>query len=162
MFSVQIQPDERLVVIHRQTEWVLAKTVLFIFLAVYIPSFLVIKNNLTQEFGKVLIFWIVLVFLYGLNKYLLWLLNSYVITDKRLLIVDYKSLFKKTVSDCDLGRITNLRFSTTGIFSSLLNFGNLEVTLSGLSEPFVLKNLRKPENLKTFLWSLKQAIPARE
>jgi membrane protein YdbS with pleckstrin-like domain len=154
MFSLNLQPNEKLFKIYRQTEWVLAKTVLIIFAAIYIPAFLLVKNELLADFGKILIFWILIVLLYGIYNYILWLVNSYVVTDKRLVAVHYRSLFKKQVLECPLEHITNVSYSTSGLFSSLLNFGNVEVRATGLDRPLEFLHLRHPEQIKDFLWAL--------
>src|ERR1044071_6136713 len=102
MFSVNLRPDEKLFKIYRQTEWVLAKPLLIIFLAIYIPAFLLVKNELLLEYSRFLIFWIFLVLLYGLNHYILWLANSYVVTDRRVIAVIYHSIFKRQVQELPL------------------------------------------------------------
>ncbi len=157
MFSLDLQPNEQVFKIYRQTEWVLAKTVVVILLAIYFPWFLMARADLFSSLGKWFLVWIILVFCYGLYHYLIWLASSYIVTDKRLIVVKYLSLFKKQVLESPLARISHISFSTTGFFSSLLNYGNVEVRVMGLEKPLILENLRKPENLKTFLWSLQQA-----
>jgi membrane protein YdbS with pleckstrin-like domain len=154
MFSINLQPNEKLFKIYRQTEWALAKTVLVIFVLIYSPVFLLAQNELLAEFGKILMFWIFLVLLYGIYKYVLWLVNSYVVTDKRLISVRYRTLFKKQVLECPLPRISNVSFSTSGLFSSLLNFGDVEVKAAGLDRPLMFSRLRHPEQVKDFLWAL--------
>lgn len=155
MFSVDIQPGEKVYKVYRQTEWVLAKTVLVMILGIYAPAFLLVKNELLAEFGRILILWILLVSIYMLYRFLLWRLTCYVITDSRLIVINYPGLFKKQVSDFHLNKIQHLKFSSTGFFSSLLNFGNIEVSADGLETPMLLKHVSKPEDLKNFLWSLK-------
>ena len=110
MFSVNLQPGEKLVKIYRQTEWALATLVIGIFIAVYFPAYLLIKYELLGVFVKWFAVWCVLVFLYGAYNYFLWLLNSYVITDRRLICVEYHTLFKKTVLECPLDKILNISF----------------------------------------------------
>lgn len=154
MFSLDLQPNEHAFKFYRRSEWVLGKTVLWIFAALYVPWFLLARADLFFTWGKWFFIWTVLVFFYGLYHYLLWLANTCVVTNKRLILARYQSLFKKQILEAPLGKITNVSYRTTGFFSSLLNYGNVEVRVMGLDQPLVLENLRKPENLKTFLWSL--------
>ena len=133
----------------------MAKTVAAVMVAIYAPWFLLARADLFADFAKWFLLWVILVFLYGLRNYLLWLINSYVVTDQRLIAVRYESLFKKRIMDCPLDRITHIAYLTTGVFSSLLNFGTVEIRVAGLDSPVLLEHVRKPENLKTFLWSLR-------
>ena len=156
MFSVNLQTGEKLITIYRQTEWALAGPILSIFIAVYFPAYLLIKYELLGVFVKWFIVWCVLVFLYGAYNYLLWLLNSYIITDRRLICVEYKTLFKKTVLECRIDKILNISYKSTGFFSSLLNFGDIEAQVQGLTQPMRLAKIRRPDHLKDFLWSMNQ------
>lgn len=155
MFSLKLQPNEKLFKVYRQTEWVLAKTVVIIFLAVYLPLFFLLKYEVFANYKKLFFVWVVIVASYAVTKYLLWLVNSFVVTDQRLILVKYFSLFRKQVTECPQDRILNVSYKTTGIASSLLGYGNVEIQVAGLPEPMVLQKLYKPDNVKDFLWSLR-------
>ncbi len=159
MFSLDLQPNEKVFRIYRQTEWALGKPILIIFVLLYVPWFLLARAGLFADFGKWFLVWTLLLLLYGVYRYLLWLANSYVVTDQRLIVVRYVSLFKKQVTESPLNRIQNISYSTTGFFSSLLNYGNVQVRVAGLDQPLLLERLREPENLKTFLWALQSHQP---
>lgn len=159
MFSIDLQPNEKVFKIYRQTEWALGKPVLVIFVLLYVPWYLLARAGLFESWARWFLVWTLLLFLYGGYRYLLWMINSYIVTDQRLVVIRYLSLFKKEVTESPLSRIQNISYSTTGFFSSLLNYGNVQVRVAGLDQPLTLQRLRKPENLKTFLWALQAHQP---
>jgi hypothetical protein len=134
----------------------LAKPAIYISLAIYLPAYFLLKYDLFADYAKLFLVWTLVIIVYMVYRFLMWLINSYVVTDQRLVAIRYLSLFKKQVTECHLSHILNVSYSTTGFFSSLFNFGNVEVRVAGLDHPLVLERLRKPENLKTFLWSLRE------
>lgn len=152
MFNFQLQENEKLVRVYRQTETVLFKPVLWLFALIYFPWYFLLKYDLAQNFIRLLLFWTLLVMLYEVNKYLLWRLNVYLVTNNRLIQVAYQSLLNKKVLESPLDRILNVSFSSKGFWQSLFKFGAVEVQVAGLPEPIVLKNLKDPGEVKDFLW----------
>ena len=97
MFNFTLQPGEKLLKIQRQAEIVLVKPVLAVFILIYGPWTFLIKYELQTRFNRILLFWTALIIIYVLYKYVLWLINVYIITDKRLIAINYKSLVHKIV-----------------------------------------------------------------
>jgi len=154
MFKFGLLENEKVINIYRQTEAVLFKPVLIIFALIYFPWYFLIKYELASSYERLLLFWTFLVFLYGLNAYLIWLINAYIVTDKRLINVSYKNLLNKKVVETPLERILNVSFQIKGFWQSLFRFGTVEVQAAGLVDPLTLKNVSQPDKLKDFLWKI--------
>jgi hypothetical protein len=156
MFKLELLANEKVTNIYRQTEIVLLKPVLIIFILIYLPWYFLLKYELAATYDKLILFWTLLVFLYGLNQYFLWLLNVYLVTDRRVVKVNYKSVFNKEVLESPLDRILNVSFSVKGFWAALFGFGNVEVQVTGLPEPMELKNVSHPAKVKDILWKTYQ------
>lgn len=154
MFHFDLLENEKLIAIHRQTEWVLARTVFIVFVLIYLPWFFLIKYEMVAGYVKLLASWTVAVFLYAVYKYLLWLLNVYILTDKRLVSVRYFSLLRKKVLESPLDMVANVSFSTSGIASSMLDYGDVLVQVANLADPVILENVRNPARIKDSIWKL--------
>lgn len=154
MFKFDLQDNEHPVALYRQTEAVLIKTAFLVFVFIYAPWFFFLKYELADTYLRLLLFWTILVSLYAVNKYILWLINCYVITNKRLIILKYKSLFDKTVLESPIDRILNVSFTAHGILPALFGFGDVQAQVTGLPEPIVFENVSNPSKLKDFLWKL--------
>lgn len=154
MFKFNLQPNERLLKIHRQAEIVLIKPVLAVFILIYAPWAFLIKYDLHVRFNRILLFWTAVVIIYALYKYVLWLTNVYIITDRRLIAVNYKSLVHKIVLETPIDRIHNISSETKGLIKSMLKIGDVIIQVASLTQPMILKNLKHPEEIKDFLWTV--------
>ena len=152
MFKLELLEGEKMANVYRQSEIVLLKPVLIIFALIYIPWFFLIKYELVATYDRLLFFWTILVFLFGVDRYIIWLLNVYLVTDRRVIKVKYKNIFNKEVLESPLDRILNISFSIKGLWPALFGFGNVEVQVTGLPEPMELKNVSHPAKVKDFLW----------
>ncbi|MCL5008838.1 MAG: PH domain-containing protein [Patescibacteria group bacterium] len=150
MFKIKLRENEKLILASRQTEWVWGKAVLMVFVLIYLPWAFYAKYDLQDitAFRRILLFWTVLVLLYALNKYLLWLVNAYLVTNQRVISVEYKNLFSKTVEEVDLQSVAAISCKTQGILESLFKTGKVIITFSNASKTFVLDKIREPEDLK--------------
>jgi hypothetical protein len=155
MFTLKLQQNEKVIKLFRQTEMVLAKHALIIFAAIYLPWFFLLKYELDYKFRSVLFIWTMLVFLYASYKYILWFLNVYILTNQRVVHVNYHTLFRKTVTETPLSHIANIGFSTGNVLQALFKTGNINVQITGVSQPLVLKNVRFPEKTKDFMWQMR-------
>lgn len=154
MFKLDLLENERTIALYRQSEAILIKSVFIVFLLIYFPWYFLLKYDLAGMYTRLLFFWTLLVLIYSINKYILWLINCYIITNQRLIIINYKSLFNKTVLETRIKGILNVGFSTKGIMSALFVFGDVKAQAQGLAEPLVLKNVGKPSQVKDFLLNL--------
>jgi len=136
-----------------QAALVLAGPALLVMAAIYIPAAFLIRYDLFFTYKVFMLVWSFLLLVYFTNKYLLWLLRCYILTDQRVVVVEYGSLFSKAVTEAPLKTIANVKYHTHG-FQALLDLGDVETKISGLNEPLVLKNQRHPDKIKDLLWQL--------
>lgn len=155
MFKFDLLENEKVIALYRQTEAVLFKPVIIILILIYFPWYFLFKYGLAQDHSRLLFFWTLLVLIYGLNKYLLWLLNAHIITNRRLISVAYKNLLDKKVLETPLAQILNVSFSKKGFWQSLFGYGAVEVRAGGLPEPLILNNVGHPSEVKDFIWKIR-------
>ncbi len=155
MFKFKLRENEKVVKLYRQTEAVLFKPALIIFVLIYFPWYFLLKYELAGDYRRLILSWTILVLLYALNEYLLWLTNAYVVTDQRLVMIHYRNLMDKKLWETPLHQVLNVSFSIKGFWQSLFNFGTVEVRVRGLpTEPLMLKNVAHPAEVKDFIWKI--------
>jgi hypothetical protein len=156
MAHFALHSGEHLKEIYHQTEIVLSKTVLIVLAALYIPWFLALKYDLFVQYRRLLLFWTLVVLVYAIREYMIWTFNKYIITSERLVVLSHVGLFKRVVIETPLERILNISYKTTGFWSSLFRYGDVEVQVVGLIEPLILRNIKQPREIKDYLWQLHQ------
>lgn len=153
-FKFNLLENEEIIARYRQTETVLFKPVLLMFVFIYFPWLFLLKYELAATYDMWLLTWTLLVFLYAITKYILWLLNTYLVTNKRIVCIKYVSLFDKRVNESPLERILNISYSSRGFWAVLFKFGSVEIQVTGLTEPIIFNNVAKPSEIKDFLWKI--------
>ncbi len=102
--------------------------------AVFVPlfwqefPFFSVLSELTTV--KVTIAWYLGLLFYVMLNSLLWFYNVYIVTDERIVDVDFTGLLNKTVNVADLNDLVDVNYSQNGIVDSLFNIGNVVVQTS--------------------------------
>lgn len=78
-------------------------------------------------------------------------LDVWVLTNQRVIVIDQKGLFARTVSEFDLSRIQDVTVEIHGIIPTLLNYGNLLARTASEHENFVFKQVGRPHEVKDAL-----------
>ncbi len=74
-------------------------------------------------------------------------LDLFIVTDKRILDVEQKGLFNRTVSELRLYRIQDVTAQVKGIFHTIFNYGNIYVQTAAETERFEFNDIPHPNRL---------------
>ena len=76
---------------------------------------------------SVTVLWYMGILLYVLQNLLLWFYNVYIVTDERVVDVDFFGLLYKNINVAQLRKIEDVSYSQVGILSSIFNYGKVVV-----------------------------------
>jgi len=74
----------------------------------------------------------------------IWYFNIFVITNKRVIIVEQKGLFERSVGEVSYGQVVEISYKQKGVAQTLWHFGHVLLTINGAKEPVALKNVKEP------------------
>jgi membrane protein YdbS with pleckstrin-like domain len=131
--------DEKVVLFLRQhfivnVKWIFVAIVLF-----FVPSIANMFNvfsSLPSGFGLVIsMAWYLITMAYALENFLNWYFNVYIVTNERVVDVDFNNLIYKRVSDATLSNIQDVTYNMGGVIRTFLNYGDVFIqTASEVSE----------------------------
>lgn len=88
--------------------------------------------------------WYLFVAAYAFQKFLLWYFNVYIVTNKRVVDIDFFNLFYKRISSTTISNIQDVRHIRGGVAQLLFNYGNVFVQTAGPTEHFDFIGVAKP------------------
>jgi len=148
-------PDEQVVHVlrsHPVTLWWLFVGIAILFLApvgiwytlsAFEPAVLADQNVATLILlGGSVFFLFAWLFLF--QNYLDYLLDIWIVTNKRILNIEQTGLFSRTVSELRLYRIQDVTSSVNGLIPTVFDFGNVEIQTAGEKEHFVFEQIPHP------------------
>ncbi len=79
-------------------------------------------------------------------------LDSWIVTNRRILNIEQTGLFGRTVSELRLYRIQDVTATVNGFVKTLFNYGEVEIQTAGEHEHFMFEEIGKPNEVaKTIL-----------
>ena len=76
-------------------------------------------------------FWYVAAFGFVLTNLIHWFFNIYIVSNERIVDVDFLYLLYKKFSIAELTKIQDLSYTTSGILAAMFNYGNVYVQTAG-------------------------------
>jgi uncharacterized membrane protein YdbT with pleckstrin-like domain len=106
-------------------------------------------------------FWMGLT-LYGLFVWLFffaqWLdfyLDVWILTNQRIINIELKGLFSRTVAELDISQIEDVTTETKGFFATMFNMGDVYVQTAGEQPRFVFRQVPNPNEIRTKIVELR-------
>jgi len=153
------KPDEAVVLILHKHWFILAwpffKGALFIVVAIFLPLIGKIGYYIFNFASLTFVYlaWIVVWASYILYEYLNWHHDKFIITDKRVVNIDQKSLFNRRVSEIEMDKVQNIAHEITGVSASTFNFGTVIISSAG-GDNIELKDIAQPADVQAVIVKL--------
>jgi len=165
--KIQFEPDEVILKTVRK-HWFVIVTELFVtlfllmvpffilFVIALFPSYIIQLNlNLTEYTGLIAFFlstWSLLTLMIGFATWTHYYLDLWIITDRRIILIDQIGFFNRNVSIFRLERMQDIEFYIKGIIPTILNFGTLRAqTASAFESNFKTSGLPDPRGLQALI-----------
>jgi hypothetical protein len=134
--SVEIQDkNEKILLLVRRhvitnLKWVMIAVLLIVSPLVFpiMPFFDKIPGNF-QFMGIIL--WYLLTLALSLEGFLNWYFDMFIVTDERIIDIDFKNLIYRNVTSTKIDRIEDVTYTVSGAISSFLDFGNVMIQTAG-------------------------------
>jgi len=118
--------------------------------------FFPLLNSFPAKFQLVsIIGWYLVLLMYIFERFLSWFFNMTIITDERIVDVDFINLTTKKVSDADLDKIQDVSFNNAGAFGAIFDYGNVLVQTAAEVVEFVFENVPHPAEVAKILQRLR-------
>lgn len=100
------------------------------------------------------LFWYALILTFVFERFLMWFFSVNIVTDERVMDVDFYGLLFKHVSVAQLDRIEDVNYFQKGIMGALFNFGDVLIQTAAEITGFVFNKVPNPERVAKVLSEL--------
>jgi hypothetical protein len=151
-------PDEEIILLLRahvitNLPWIFLVTILF-----FVPTFLGATNlfepligplNISTRSARFLsLIWYLLTFAIALQNILSWYFNVYILTNKRIVDIDFHQLLYRKISSTELSNVQDITYTRGGIPQALFDYGDLHIQTAGTLPQFEFLKVPKPSALQ--------------
>lgn len=94
-----------------------------------------------------MIIWGLLIFGFSFERFLNWFFNVNILTDERVIDIDFPSLLYRDISQAKIENIQDISVKSSGYLRSLLNFGDVEIQTAGTVPEICFEAVPNPEQV---------------
>lgn len=101
-----------------------------------------------------LIFWYLATFSFIFTSFISWYFNVYIVTNKRIIDVDFFNLLYKEVSSCFLSKIQDVTYQVAGSARVIFDYGNVLIQTAGTEKNLEFEQVPKPAEVVKTIYEL--------
>lgn len=117
-------------------------------LFIFLPTI----NELPPDYQFVLgAVWYLIVTAYVLESFLKWFYDVDIVTDERVVDIDFNNLIYKKVSDAKLDKIEDITYTQGGVVRTLFDYGNVYIQTAAEVPAFDFLAVPKPDRVVAIL-----------
>ncbi len=143
-----------IVLLYRHWFILISKLLAYVIL-LFVPLIVwVFAGSYIQKFGLEVLFnflSITYIFIWWLSLFYaltMYYLDTWIVTDHRILDNEQHGFFSRSVSELHLSRIQDISVKITGPIQTFLDFGNLEIQTAGTEPKFFFKSIAHPNKVR--------------
>lgn len=153
------EKEEKIVLFLRQHPIVNIPWIAIAILLSIAPFFLIpspFVSFLPQNFQFIaVLLWYLLVLAFILEGALSWIFNVYIVTDERIIDVDFYNLIHRDISDAKIDKIQDVSIRVGGVAGTIFNFGDVRIQTAGEIPNFEFKAVPNPNQVGRVLQELR-------
>ena len=134
--------------------WMLMTVIMFLVPA--LTSGLSLFSSVPQNFMFLfMLVWYLISIAYFIESFLTWFFNVYIVTDERIIDIDFFNLIYKEVSDANIDKIQDVTYKMGGVIRTLFNYGDVMVQTASEVPNFEFIAVPKPDKVAKVLQDLR-------
>jgi hypothetical protein len=160
------EEDEKVVLLLRQHPIVNVPWILLVIAMIFVPIIvgaLGILSSLPPGFGLIVnMSWYLLTMAIAMENFLNWFFNVYIVTNTRVVDIDFVNLIYKNVSDANLDKIQDVSYNMGGVVRTVFNFGDVVIQTAAEIEQFDFMAVPNPAKVAKVIQDLAIAESKKE
>lgn len=147
---------ERTILLLRQHLATQIVPIVFIFSLLILPLVIGLVLNLVEvdlkrfgitwiELFFALATWYLIVYGLALERFLLWYFNVYIVTNERIIDIDFLGIAVKRLSECNLNQIQDITFAVSGPIQTIFHFGDVLIQTAAEKQEFEFHSVPNPD-----------------
>lgn len=100
--------------------------------------------------------WYLATFTYAFINFLSWYFNVYILTNERVVDIDWYSIIYRKVSSAQISKIQDVSATQIGVLAGIFDYGNIQIQTAAEEENFEFTNIPHPQLVKKKIDELMQ------
>lgn len=152
-------PEERVILLLRRhpitnLRWILI-ALLLIIAPFFLTSFPIIDFLPTRFQVIAVVSWYLITLAFIFEEFLSWFFNVYIVTDERIIDVDFVNLVYREMTDANIDQIQDVTAQMGGVIRTVFNYGNIVIQTAAEIPQIEFEAVPNPDRVSRILRELR-------
>ncbi|MEK7472488.1 MAG: PH domain-containing protein [Patescibacteria group bacterium] len=134
--------------------WIIT-TIIMLLTPIFILNTTVLDSTPSNFRFIFILIWYLITTAYFLESFLTWFFNVYIVTDERIIDIDFYNLIYKEVSDANIDKIQDVTYKMGGVVRTLFNYGDVLIQTASEVPNFDFLAVPHPDKIVKVLQDLR-------
>ncbi|MDD2483217.1 MAG: hypothetical protein PHE71_03015 [Candidatus Shapirobacteria bacterium] len=134
--------------------WIIV-SILMLFVPLFFKYFTFLNFFPVRFQFAAVIFWYLITFIYAFEKFLSWYFDLFLVTNERIVDIDFNNLLNKHFAEADLSMIQDVSSSVKGVLGTFFNFGDVLIQTASEINQINFEKVPNPEKIIKLLKELR-------
>lgn len=154
------QSEEEIILVMRphwftNVSWII--TTIFMLLVPTLIRFIPVWSGVPLRYQMLgILFWYMITLAFALEKFLSWYFDVYIITDERIVDIEFKNLLDKKFSEAKISLIQDVASNVRGISQTMFNYGDVLIQTASPIPVICFKKVPNPDKVIKVLQMMRQ------
>ena len=162
VFSFTEKNDDETILLALRSHWFTnVPWIIVLIFMLYIPSLLrfVPSFSLAMNIKIIITFsWYLVAFAYAFEQFLSWYFDVYIVTNHRVVDIDFNNLLDKKFSEADLVRIQDVTSRVSGVSQTIFNYGTVLIQTAAEQNEIIFEKVPHPDKVVKVLQDLRHFV----
>jgi len=118
-----------------------------LFIILFLGRF-IIEYSLANVFALLWVIYLMIIWFVLFHKLTMFILDTWIVTDERIIDTLQLGLFKRKVSELQLEAVQDISVNTDGVLQSYIDYGNVEIQTGAAAQRFLFEQVPNPIDIK--------------
>lgn len=152
-------PEEKIILLLRKHPITNLGWIIISFLTLIAPSFVSVFDPFLVFPGSyrliIILIWYLILFFFVFEKFLKWFFHVNIITDERIIEVDFVSILYREITDANIDQIQDVTVPIGGGMGTFFNYGDVIIQTASEVPRIVFESVYKPDAVAKILRELR-------
>ncbi len=135
--------------------WVI--TTIFMLMVPTLARFLPVWNGVPLRYQMLgILFWYMVTLAFALEKFLSWYFDVFIITDERVIDIEFNNLLDKKFSEAKISMIQDVTSMVAGVSQTMLNYGDVRIQTAAEIPEICFEKVPNPDKVIKVLQMMRQ------
>ncbi len=157
-FAVELEEGEKIEGQVRKHWLVLVWPGIKVFLAIFIPGIFI--DYVFKNIILLILFlaWFAFILAYAIYHSVRYYYDSFIITNKRIIDIDQKGVFNRSVSETTFDHVQDATYEVKGFFGTSFDYGDVKIQTAGAQENLELSMVPHPKKVQDKILNLQEKV----